>query len=264
VFKYLIISFVFISSLGIAQQRYKSQDLGIYLGASYYLGDINPQGHFLFSKPSFGGIFRQNMNRRFSFKSSLIVGFIGADDKVAFNAWQQNRNLSFKSIISEFSGQFEFNFFPYESGSDQYRYSPYVFAGLSVFYFNPWAYEDGGNAQIYLQPLRTENKKYTLIQPSIPFGVGYKWNIAGKVTLALEWGVRKTFTDYIDDVSTVYIDPTILTQQHGSLSAAMSNRTSEIRLDGMQRGDSKHKDWYAFAGILLTYTIKAHTSCPVY
>ena len=251
-----------------AQQKYKSQDLGFYLGASYYLGDLNPQGHFKFSEPSGGLIYRNNFSRRWAFKSDLIVGLLRAQDSKANNNWQIDRNLSFKSFIGEFSGQFEFNFFQYETGNDQYPYSLYVFGGLSVFYFDPTTLSDDSTT-IYLQQLKTENKKYTLIQPSIPFGIGYKWNIVGKATLAFEWGVRKTFTDYLDDVSTVYVDPTTLTQQHGSMSAVLSNRTPGAKLvnyifSPSQRGDSSHKDWYSFAGIVFTITISSKSNCPVY
>ena len=238
------------------------------MGASYYLGDINPQGHFKFSEPSGGLIYRKNYSRRWAFKSDVIVGLIRAQDSKANNNWQIDRNLSFKSVIGEISGQFEFNFFPYETGNDQFRYSPYVFFGLSMFYFDPTTLNDD-SATIYLQQLKTENKKYVLIQPSVPFGVGYKWNFAGKATLAFEWGFRKTFTDYLDDVSTVYVDPTTLTQQNGSVSATMSNRTPEAKLANFifspfQRGDTNHKDWYSFAGIVFTITINSKSSCPVY
>jgi hypothetical protein len=256
--KYLKIAILFISFNGFAQQNYKSQDLGGFLGVSYYLGDLNPLFHFKFSRPAIGGIYRVNMNRRFSFKSDLLVGFLKAEDKSGTSEWQENRNLSFISIIGEFAGQFEFNFFPYEAGSERYRYSPYVFAGFAFFFFNPTTLNND-SIPVFLQPLKTENKKYQLVQPSIPFGVGYKWNFRNKMTLALEWGVRKTFTDYIDDVSTVYVDP----------APYMSNRRPEAQLlsyifEPFQRGDSKHKDWYAFAGLSLTFTISSKTSCPVY
>lgn len=269
-YKLFAISLFFIATLGLAQPRYKSQEFGVNFGAAYYLGDLNPQGHFKFSQPFIGNVFRINFNRRYAFKSNIIAGLLRADDSKSNSEWRKNRNLSFKSIIGEFSAQVEFNFMPYEPDNDRYPFSPYVFAGVSAFYFDPITLTDG-NENVHLQLLKTEGqeKKYLFIQPSVPFGVGYKWNVKGRATLAFEWGVRKTFTDYLDDVSTVYVDPVTLTQNSGSVSADMSNRSPESKLadfifEPFQRGDSKHKDWYSFAGIVFTVLINSPSSCIVY
>lgn len=266
----LVVGFIGFALFCKAQPRYKSQEFGVNFGAAYYLGDLNPMGHFRFSMPFVGNVIRINFNRRYAFKSNIILGLIRADDSKSKNAWRNNRNLSFQSIIGEFSAQIEYNFMPYEPGHEKYTYSPFIFAGLSAFYFDPVAVNDGGE-RVHLQLLKTEAqaKRYWTLQPSIPFGIGYKWNIREKATFALEWGVRKTFTDYIDDVSTIYADPVKLTQNNGSNSGELSNRSPDSKLaeyifQPFQRGDSKHTDWYSFAGIVFTVIISKEKSCIAY
>jgi hypothetical protein len=125
---------------------------------------------------------------------------------------------------------------------------------------------------VALQPLSTEGqgtsakpgtRKYRLVQVSIPFGAGFKLNLSERIDLSMEWGMRKTFTDYLDDVSTVYPDPTILDTEKGSISAAMSDRTGSTNNVGRQRGNSKNKDWYCFTGVVLGFKFREPAQkCP--
>ena len=115
------------------------------------------------------------------------------------------------------------------------------------------------NQEVLGALLKTEGKKYSLVQPVIPMGMGFKWNVGDKASFAIEAGMRKTFTDYIDDVSTTYVDPVLLTAMSGPASAAMSDRSSyidtTIKNTGRQRGNSKNKDWYGFVGLSLSFQI---------
>ncbi|WP_315822795.1 hypothetical protein [Paraflavitalea speifideaquila] len=80
--------------------------------------------------------------------------------------------------------------------------------------------------------------------------------------LAYEVGLRKTFTDYLDDVSTRYVDPFILAQEKGLKAVEMSYRGGELKdgdpnyppVDAL-RGNAKTKDWYYFQGLTLTIGI---------
>src|SRR5262245_31777613 len=120
----------------------------------------------------------------------------------------QLRNLQFESAVSEFSLVGEYHLFNlYEK-----RFTPYVFAGLAIFHFNPYTYDSTGK-KTFLKPLSTEgqgiypNKKdYSLWQPAIPFGGGFKFAINENLRIGIELGLRKLFTDYLDDVSTSYPD----------------------------------------------------------
>jgi hypothetical protein len=114
------------------------------------------------------------------------------------------------------------------------------------------------------------NKPYSLTQIGIPFGLGLKYSLLKKFCIGLEWGMRKTFTDYLDDVSTVYPDPIIIEAESGPVAAALSDRTYKdpgqvVNNTGLQRGNSHTKDWYSFAGIFITYKIKGKNAhCAAY
>jgi hypothetical protein len=123
-----------------------------------------------------------------------------------------------------------------------------------------------------LQPIGTEGqgttfaggKRYSLTQFCIPFGAGLKVNIAKRASLALEWGLRKTFTDYMDDVSGKYVDPFLLASERGPVAAALSDRSlvkEGGNNTGRQRGNAYTKDWYSFAGIIFTFKLKKDEEC---
>jgi hypothetical protein len=262
-------------SLGFAQRPKKSWEIGLFLGSSYYIGDLNPTGHFnQFTKPAAGGVFRYNFSTRLAIRGNALFGAIEGDDSFAFSQAQQQRNLKFKSNISELSGQLEFNFLDFEMGSDRHVFSPYIFGGVAIFKFNPQG--KVGTNWVDLQPLATEGqgmpgaasrRKYQLTQLSIPFGVGVKISLAKNMGLAIEWGMRKTFTDYLDDVSTRYYDPAVIAAKHGSTAALLSDPS--IGTDpnynniGRQRGNPTTNDWYSFAGIALTIKLKEkRKTCP--
>jgi hypothetical protein len=238
---------------------------GIFLGASYYLGDLNPNVQFGNSSPAYGLVYRYNLDTRWALKLNALYGTLIGDDASSVG-WDKQRNLDFQSHILDFSGQIELNFFPYYTGSSKYTFTPYIFTGLAIFSFNPKTKYDGEWYE--LQPLGTEGqgttaypgrKSYALTQLSVPFGVGFKVSISKYVCMGFEWSMRKTFTDYLDDVSTEYPDPIKLAGEKGNLSAVLSNRSLDVPgqtpiVAGMQRGNSHTKDWYSFAGI--TFTVK--------
>ncbi len=249
----------------------------MFIGGSYYIGDLNPLIHFgPQTKPAGGFLFRYNINTRLAARANVLFGSIQADDAISTSAAQQQRNLNFSSKITEFSGQLEFNFLDYQIGNEKRKFSPYIFVGVAVFHFNPIA--TYGNYKFSLQPLATEGqglpggaskKKYKLTQVSIPFGVGIKTNLSKNIGLSLEWGMRKTFTDYLDDVSTQYYSPAKLAAAHGAGSAVASdpsiNTDPNYTNVGRQRGNPTTKDWYSFAGIGLTIKLKEKApTCPAF
>ncbi|MDP4267179.1 MAG: DUF6089 family protein [Bacteroidota bacterium] len=249
-------------------------EVGVFGGCSYYLGDLNPKIHFLGSKPALGLIHRYNFNPRFAWKNSILLGWIGTSDQQS--KADVNRNLSFRSTIAEISTQIEFNFLDYMTSDPKYPISPYIFVGFSMFTFNPQA---NYNGQWYdLQPLSTEGeglseypdrKTYSLVQAALPFGFGFKTSIASQFCFGIEWGMRKTWTDYLDDVSTTYADPNILASEISATSSALSNRTIKgsgypANITGIQRGNSNNNDWYSFTGFFFTYKIPRSTSCPAF
>ena len=244
-----------------------SNDVGVFLGGSYYIGDLNPSKHFFMTQPAIGLFYRYNLNYRVAFRGGFNYGTIQADDSQSSNPDQLERNLNFKSRIVELYTQAEFNFWEYRVGHTDFIFAPYIFAGLAVFQFNPQA--NVGNQWIDLQPLATEGQKtsqnptlkpYKLYQMSIPFGIGFKLSFSNQIGLGFEWGPRKTFTDYLDDVSGKYVDPVQLAHDKGGYSAQLSNRTknpNDIMNDvGKLRGNPNNKDWYFYYGLVISFKLK--------
>lgn len=275
--KYLFILTVFFISVqnGFAQRTKKSYELGLFLGGSYYIGDLNPLGQFnQFTKPAGGLVFRTNYNPRLSTRINILYGSIEGRDSFSKFPYQQQRNLRFKSDIWELSGLIEFNFLDFEIGNDKRSFSPYILFGLAGYKFNPKGELDG--KWIALQPLGTEGqglrggattRKYKLLQMSIPFGVGIKAYLTESIGISLEWGMRKTFTDYLDDVSKRYYDPAKIAVAHGADAAKLSDPSVGTDPNysnvGRQRGNPTTKDWYAFAGAILTIKLKeGREKCP--
>jgi hypothetical protein len=267
--KILITIIVFASPFIVNAQR---NEVGIYLGTSYYLGDLNPYKQFFLTKPAGGIIYRYIISYRLALKFDGLYGSVAGDD--AKSKADVTRNLSFKSNIFEASSQLEYNFLPYLTGSKgKDNITPYIFAGLAIFHFNPQAEYNG--VWYALQTLGTEGqrtsdsnlKPYSLTQVSIPFGLGIKCSIGNNFCVGAEWGLRKTFTGYIDDVNSVYSDPTVIAAENGPVAAALSDRSiksSGQNDTGLKRGNGK-PDWYSFAGAFITYRFKTagDKSCPI-
>ncbi len=255
-------------------QQAHSHDVGVLLGGSYYIGDLNPRKHFFLTQPAIGVFYRYNYDYRIAFRGGFNFGSIQGDDSQSDDSDQLERNLNFKSNIYELNAIAEFNFWEYQIGHAKYIFAPYVFLGIDVFHFKPMAnYQD---KWIELKQLSTEGQKtsqnpdvkpYRLIQPSIPFGLGFKLVLSRQVGLGFEWGPRKTFTDYLDDVSNKYVDPVQLAKDKGAASAVLSDRSNNpvTRLTnfGKQRGNPVTKDWYFFYGFTLSFKLnKRPGSCP--
>ncbi|MFH0892889.1 MAG: DUF6089 family protein [Bacteroidota bacterium] len=266
---------LFLLTLPMQSIKAQRSEVGFFGGTSYYIGDLNPYKQFLMIRPAGGIVYRYNFNPRFSFKGNFFYGNVAGDDLISdFNA---KRNLSFKSVVADFSAEGEFNFLPYITGNPKYPFTPYIFGGISMFKFNPKANYEG--TWYALQPLGTEGQgtsmypdrqPYSLTSFAIPFGLGFRFNLFGKISLGFEYGMRRTFTDYLDDVSSTYADPYTVGSENGPTALVLSDRT--IRDLGetpnntdLQRGNSKNKDWYSFAGIILSFRIKAgKENCPAY
>lgn len=241
--------------------------VGIFTGLSAYNGDLTSK---IFPKKVTNGAIGATVNYEFTPQIMLRGGFtytvVGGADRFSDNDSLRARNLAFETHITELSAIGEYYIFNLE----EQKFSPYLFGGLAVFHFNPYDY-NGGTQKIFLKPLSTEGeglpqypdrKPYALTQLAIPFGGGVKYAFNDKVRLGLELGMRKLFTDYLDDVSTTYVDPNDLRNAKGQLAVDMSYRGDELPggnpnypAKGAQRGGSHHKDWYYFLGLHLTYRL---------
>lgn len=256
-----------------AQQFKPNTEVGVLLGASYYLGDLNT-AHFYQSLPGAGLIIRKNIDQRFAYKAEAIYLNLMSDERNSSDTIAKNRGLHFKSPVYEISGQIEFNFLPYQPGNPLYTWTPFVYTGISIFHFNPKA-ENKNGEWVALQELGTEGQGtitwsdedrqlYSLIQFAIPIGGGIKVAVNESFNIILEYGLRKTFTDYIDDVSTTYPGPNsmgIWPSEMSQLAQEMSDPTNNPQYNNAEksRGNPEKKDWYAFAGITLSFKLNNNT-----
>lgn len=267
--RHILLFFIGFSLLLCGRSYGQYNEVGLLIGGSTYKGELsNHLFNTKFLHFAIGGFYRHNWNRHWSWKLAVNYGKVSGDDAKSDDGFQLDRNLSFHSTILEVSPQVEFNFFPYETGNRQYPFTPYLFTGFSAFRFNPKA-EYGGD-EYELQPLGTEgqgyngSRRYRRLSFAIPFGGGIKIS-AGKIGIGIEVGARKAFTDYLDDVSTVYPDPVALRSNNGSTALALSDRSFSSRdtllvptgIAGKQRGNSRDKDWYLFGGVTLYFRLNS-------
>lgn len=256
----VIASFIFFH-FPVSAQNFQ---LDLYAGTSNYRGDLQDQA-FLFSQSHLGGgiglSYRVTAN--FYLRTALILGRVSASDKYGKN---QVRNLNFTSNITE--GNLEVVYFinPLVAHS----FSPYVFAGLSVYHFNPYTYDTTGK-KYYLKPLSTEGegflpgvKNYNLTQMGIPIGAGVKLSLSDNISVGVEIGIRKLFTDYLDDVSTKYVDESLLLANRGPEAVELAYRGNELKNGilqyppaGQKRGSPKAKDMYYFTLATLSFRLGA-------
>ncbi len=255
--------------------------LTIFGGFSNYQGDLQDKRFTLNqAHPAFGIGVLYDITNNLSARANITFGKVSGDDK--YNSKNTVRNLNFSSTVTDFHFGVEYSILNIQ----EHSLAPYVFAGISYFIFNPSTKDSAGN-KIYLQPLSTEGQgfyqgrnKYNKNQFSIPFGGGVKFALNENIQLAFEIGMRKTNTDYLDDVSTTYIDQNILFLNRGQQAVDLAFRGDELKAgliypaDGSQRGSPKNKDWYYFSGLNICFRLnsnnggvnisksKSKTGCP--
>jgi opacity protein-like surface antigen len=238
---------------------------GVSIGASGYMGDISPVKPYNFTDLAYGVLVKRNFNGYLAAKLGFTGGTIRGDDAKSGNSYQEDRNLSFRSQISELSLQIEFNLFKYLPGLlpgfGSRRTSPYIFTGIGGVAFNPVTDYDG--SELELAPLQTEGVEYKKYALSVPYGAGVKYNIKGNWNLIGEIGYRTAFTDYLDDISGRYPDFSTFPPA-SSLSPVLSDRSiSQSGVPEKQRGDFRKRDTYMFSVISLTYTF-VPIKCPTF
>ena len=235
--------------------------LNLFAGSSNYSGDLQDK-RFTFSQSHFAGRFgvSYDITDHFSVQSGLTFGKLSANDKYGRN---KARNLNFTSGLTEVNIGLQYFITPIS----EHVLTPYVFAGMAVYHFNSYTTDTSGT-KTYLRPLSTEGegfiagkKNYNLTQIAIPFGAGVKFSLSDNVNIGLELGYRKLFTDYLDDVSTTYVDQTTLLNNHGPEAVELAYRGNELKngapypAGGSIRGGSTHKDWYYFTGLTASFSL---------
>ena len=236
-----------------------------FAGTANYQGDLEEKLFALkHSHPAWGLGLLFELNPHLLLRGDFTYGRISGSD--ANGVKNRSRNLSFTSTISDFSLGCEYLVLDLYD----YKLSPYIFTGVSLFKFSPYTKDLNGNL-FSLYDLDTEGegfyenrKKYKLSQFCIPVGAGFQWALSDNTRVGIVIGIRKTFTDYLDDVSKTYVDKELLTLKRGGTAADYAYRGDELDnanpypLDGAQRGNPKNKDWYYFSGLTLRVRLLTH------
>lgn len=235
-------------------------------GIANYQGDLAEKIFIPGMTRGFAGVHvRYELSQRIMLRAGLGFASVAGHDKYASSSWRRQRNLNFQTGITEGSLLAEIHTFK----MDDKRFSPYVFGGLALFRYNPYTY-DGQNEKQYLQPLGTEGQglpgydkePYALNQWAIPFGGGLRFNLTPKIIVGAEIGIRKLFTDYLDDVSTSYAAAADLLQYRGATAVALAYRADELPggspiypSKGTERGGPKYNDYYYFSALSLSFRL---------
>lgn len=212
----VILSFAFVHSFA---QR---SEIGFGLGTLNYTGDLVRTYNFKYSKPAATVFYRSNLSQVVSFRAAVTAGKIGASEK-PIDPFAVNRNASFDLFLFEASTVMEYHFLNWRDTKRFVRFTPYLFAGLGLFGLS-------GNVE--------KTEEYSSVQASIPFGGGVKYIYNPKWYISLEFGIRKTFFDYLDNIS-----------------------KGDPRDKNYQYGNPNDNDNYYFLGITLTRTFY-NIPCP--
>lgn len=258
-------------------------------GANNFLGDLGGANQvgtngirdfdFPAVRPNFNVGYRYRISENTAVKTNLIYGILFGNDQFTSESFRQNRNCNFKSPLIELSTQFEFCIVREREGRKKHwlpfpgwRYiqqTTYFFTGIGMIYFNP---KGEYNGKWYsLRPLCTEGEgfiptrtKYAPVQIVIPFGLGFKFALSENWSVGIEYGIRKTFTDYMDDVSKTYVDPDILFHEKGPVAVHFADPSLGTipgqTQAGQQRGDPTDKDSFMFSFFSFYYKIPKHRS----
>lgn len=240
----------------------KTIEVGPHVGVSYYMGDLNPAKPFAQSELQYGGLVRLNWDNRWTFRFDYSHATVKADD--ATIGWRPERGLNFRSTINDFSLVAEFNFIEYFTGNPKRNISPYIFGGISVFQYTP--YMAVGDTLLNMRNYNTEDpygddvkwykrffSKSMPVGFSIPFGIGVKFSLSRHMAATVEWRMQKTFTDYLDDVATVYPE-NHATETINGVEYDLTDPTQHYEA-GQQRGNSSFNDWFGMARVSLTWKI---------
>lgn len=186
-------------------------------GVLNYSGDLIRGYQISNVTPAISIHHRQNFSNIVSVKYALTAGYIKGSDGQPIDAFAVERSAAFRVTMFELSSVFEYNFLEYKREGFPFRWTPYAFLGFGL---TKWNNTDS-------------DADFSRIQPSVPFGLGVKKLIGKRFSLDLEVGIRKTFFDYIDNIS----------------------YTDDFRLKDYQYGNPNDNDWFYYTGISLSYII---------
>lgn len=304
----VLIFFFLLCEIGIVSAQ-SGHTIGVSIGGANFLGDLggaNAIGkpfikdlEYKLTRPSFALFYKYNVNEFVSFRVGAMFTELIGDDKLTYGTstnqdafYRRYRNLNFKSPLLSLEGMAELNLYKYIPGSmNEGRFAPFITGGFGGFWFNPRTRDKINGQNVKLKPLGTEGQGmpgysdyYKLFALQLIGGFGFKFNAGEKLGITLQANYHHTFTDYIDDVSTVYVNPDDIDNykpENAELIKKLADRSPEFdpaRIYGFittptfQRGDPKDKDQFLnveatfnfFLGNKKSRSRKSMYSCPTW
>jgi Domain of unknown function (DUF6089) len=196
-------------------------ELGLFVGGANYIGDVGPTNFIAPKDLAVGVMYKWNRSPRHSWRAAFNYGKISSDDADADASGRKQRGYSFTNSVKELSLGLEFNFFEFNLHEEGFKWTPYIYTGLSYAWFNEQYRADDNEGEDY----------DTGSSLAIPMTVGIKAHIARDFTVGFETGVRYTFTDNLD-----------------------GSNPGENEYEALRFGNLESNDWYVFTGFTLTYT----------
>ena len=243
--------------------------LAVFGGVVSYQGDLQPTSFdFERARPMFSLSLRQPLSNKFSVRVGASIGSLSAADRHN-RGYLKPRNLSFRTDIKEVFLYVDWALLDLTT----YRMTPFGYVGGAYFHFNPYTHDLSGE-KVFLQPLSTEGqglpdypdrKVYSLYQPAIAFGGGIRYALTSDFLVSLETGQRKSFIDYIDDVSKDFVDKDKLMAAKGPKAVELAFRGDEVHPNspypnsGDQRGTPTEMDWYYYIGVTIEARFRSFT-----
>lgn len=224
-------------------------DIGVWGGTSVYFGDLDETNPLAPLNPNFGGYFRYNFNSRVGLRAMFLTGRFADEGKIEGEDWL------FSKAVQDLSLQVEINFLRYILGVDKTPYSAYVTAGIGVAYF-PYDLDTEGLETINGFNPQSNKGTYpvneSVITPTIPFGIGFKYTLGQRFGIGIEYQMRKMFSDKLDNLD----DP---------LAYLTYNSDATIKEEIKYTDTIHNNDWSGYLGVHLTYKIyMGKKACPAY
>lgn len=271
--RYLLFYFLLLVSTSTTLLAQRGWELGAGTGVGHYFGDLNT--NFAIDEPGLNVavLARYNFSNRWAARLGGSYMKVAGSDANSTNAYERARNLSFESKVVDGALGMEFNFLPYDHGSRDNFWTPYVFAGFMVSSFQPQAELDG---VVYnLRDFGTEGQlpgeEYYTTALGLSYGLGFKLDLTYEWSLNFELNARQLFSDYLDDVSTVYPDTEDLSDLRGETAVLLSDPSiiidgindRKLGEEGRLRGNASDQDQYAGLTVSLMYYF-GDLRCPDY
>jgi hypothetical protein len=257
------------------------KEIGFGFGATQFLGDLGGRNRIgtdfslvdldLAATSIMGTVgYRYRWHPYWATSCRFSVGQLKGSDKNTNELIRSSRNLSFKSLIIDYQQRIEMIIIANEKVGKRYSIpglkgmknknsQVYLFTGVGMTYFNPKG--DYNGSWVALKPLQTEGngmadgaKKYSGVTATIPFGIGVRRGMGKMWRVGIEATYVKTFTDFIDDVSTKYYDPNLLSSPEAKYFSNPANKNTGWFAPGQQRGD-KNLDAYFQLNVFISKNI---------